>query len=318
VTLRLGAVSRSWRIVSALAWASLVANALLVVTGGAVRLTGSGLGCPTWPECGGGSYVTHDAYGVHGVIEFGNRMLTFVLALVAVATLVSVLTARPYRRGPVLLALGLFLGIPAQAVIGGITVLTKLNPWVVMLHLMCSLAMVGAAMLLVVRVREGDAPPRSELALPLRRLSQALLALVLVISYLGAVVTGSGPHAGDLEAKRTGLDPDRMSQLHADGVFLLVGLTVALLVAVHAAGAPAAVRRSAAVLLGVEVAQAVIGFLQFFTGLPAALVAAHMLGATVLVAAAVHLVLSTRTRSGHVPAARPGAPAPRPAVAARS
>ncbi|RKS84198.1 cytochrome c oxidase assembly protein subunit 15 [Motilibacter peucedani] len=311
-------MSRSWRIVLGLAWASLVANCLLVVTGGAVRLTGSGLGCPTWPQCGDGSYVTHSAYGLHGAIEFGNRMLTFVLALVAVATLVSALTARPYRRGPVLLALGLFLGIPAQAVIGGITVLTKLNPWVVMLHLMCSLLMVAAAALLVVRVREGDAPARSELAQPLRHLTSALLGLVLVICYLGAVVTGSGPHAGDLEAKRTGLDPDRMSQLHADGVFLLVGLTVALLVALHATGAPAVVRRAAAVLLVVELAQSVIGFVQFFTGLPAALVAAHMLGATVLVAAAVHLVLSTRTRATRVPAARPAASAARPAVAART
>lgn len=297
-------MSRSWRIVYALAWASLVANALLVVTGGAVRLTGSGLGCPTWPQCAGSSYVTHGELGLHGAIEFGNRLLTFVLGLVAVATLVSALAARPFRRGPVLLALGLFLGIPAQAVIGGITVLTELNPWVVMLHLMCSLVLISVAMLLVVRVREGDAPAHSELAMPLRWLTRSVLALVLVTCYLGAVVTGSGPHAGDEDAVRTGLDPDRMSQLHADVVFLLVGLTVALLVALHAVGASPTLRRGAGVLLAVELAQGVIGFVQFFTGLPEVLVALHMLGATVLVASAAHLVLATRTRATRVPAPR--------------
>lgn len=290
---------RSWRLVLGLAWASLVANALLVVTGGAVRLTGSGLGCPTWPKCGDGSYVTHGDFGVHGAIEFGNRMLTFVLGIIAVATLAAALRARPFRRGPALLALGLFLGIPAQAVIGGITVLTKLNPWIVMLHLMCSLVLVTLSMLLVFRSRESDGAPRALLPLPLRGLAVALLGLALVTCYLGAVVTGSGPHAGDLEAVRTGLDPDRMSQLHADVVFLLVGLTLALLVATYAVSVAQVVRRSAAVLLVVELSQGVVGFVQYFTDLPEALVALHMLGATVLVAAAAHLVFATRERPAY-------------------
>jgi cytochrome c oxidase assembly protein subunit 15 len=286
----------AWERVRVLAWASLATNVLLVVTGGAVRLTGSGLGCPTWPECGDGSYVTHGALGIHGAIEFGNRMLTFVLAAVAVATLAAAYLARPRRRGPRLLALALFLGIPAQAVLGGITVLTKLNPWVVMLHLMCSLALVAGATLLVARTGEGDGPARLLVPPALRGLAGGTLALAVAVCYLGSVVTGSGPHAGDAEARRTGLDPDRMSQLHADAVVLLVGVTVALVAALYAVPAHRSLRRAAAAVLCVELAQGAIGFVQYFTGLPPALVAAHMLGAAVLVAAAVNLVLRTRER----------------------
>jgi len=296
----------TWRHVRVLAWASLATNILLVVTGGAVRLTGSGLGCPTWPKCGDGAYVTRSELGIHGVIEFGNRMLTFGLGVVAVATLAAAYLARPRRRSLRLLALALFLGIPAQAVLGGITVLTKLNPWVVMLHLMCSLGLVAGAMLLVVRSGETDGASRLLVPSALRGLSAITLGLAVTVCYLGAVVTGSGPHAGDVQARRTGLDPDRLSQLHADAVFLLVGVTLALVVALRAVPSARALRRAASVVLAVELAQGAIGFVQYFTGLPPALVAAHMLGAAVLVAAGARLVLATRERlpRGEVPAAR--------------
>jgi cytochrome c oxidase assembly protein subunit 15 len=295
-----------WPQVRALALASLVTNVLLVVTGGAVRVTASGLGCPTWPKCGDGSYTTRGELGIHGAIEFGNRMLTFVLAVVAVATLVAALLARPRRRGPRALAVALFLGIPAQAVIGGITVLTKLNPWVVMLHFLCSLALVAGGTLLVVRTGEPDGPSRLRVPPALRGLAAGTLGLAVAVCYLGAIVTGSGPHAGDAKARRTGLDPDRMSQLHADGVFLLVGVTLALLVALWAVPAERGLRRAAAVVLGVELAQGTIGFVQYFTGLPAALVLVHMLGAALLVAAAVRLVLCTRERTPLPGAGLPG------------
>lgn len=291
-----------------LALASLATNVLLVLTGGAVRLTGSGLGCPTWPRCDSTSYVTRSALGAHGVIEFGNRMLTFVLAVVAVATLVTAVAVRPRRRDARLLALALFLGIPAQAVLGGITVLTRLNPWVVLLHLMCSLLLVAGSVLLVDRT--GPQPgrrPRALLPGPLQQLVRGVLALVLATCYLGAVVTGSGPHAGDAEAHRTGLDPDRMAQLHADVVFLLVGVTLALVVVCAALAVPPAVRRAAGLLLGLELVQGAIGFVQYFTGLPALAVALHMLGAALLVAAATHLLLTTRERK---PQLVPAAPRP--------
>ena len=289
------------RTVHRLARAALVANIVIVVTGGGVRLSGSGLGCPTFPQCSAGSYRAHRALGVHGAVEFGNRMLTFVLTAVVVALLVAAMRARPARRDVRRLAWALFLGIPAQALLGGITVLTKLNPWLVMLHFMLSMVLIALAAVLVRRAAEGDAPPRALVAPLLQRLAQGVLATVAVTLYLGTVVTGSGPHSGDEHSHRTGLDPDRLSQLHADVVFLLVGLTVALVVALAAATAPAPLRRAARLLLLVELAQGAVGFLQYFSGLPAAVVALHMLGASVLVAVAVHVVLATRDRGPRPP-----------------
>jgi cytochrome c oxidase assembly protein subunit 15 len=280
--------------------AALVANIAIVVTGGAVRLTGSGLGCPSWPSCTDESFVPTDQYGVHGFIEFGNRQLTYALGVVIVATLVAAWRQRPRRRDVRALSLALFLGIPTQAVIGGITVLTDLNPWTVMLHFLCSMALVGLATVLVRRTREGDGPPRIVVPALLRWLAIGQLAVLAVALYLGTVVTGSGPHAGDVKAPRTGLDPESVSQLHADVVFLLVGLTVGLVVAFAAARAPRAARRAAVILLALELAQGVVGFVQYFTDLPVVLVGVHMLGASLLVVASVNVVLSTRDR-GELP-----------------
>jgi cytochrome c oxidase assembly protein subunit 15 len=281
----------------------------IVVTGGAVRLTGSGLGCPTFPRCTDDSYVNTPEYGINGVIEFGNRLLTFVLAAIALATLVAVWRARPRRRDLVEPAVVLFLGIPIQALLGGITVLTNLNPWVVMLHFVASAALIGVATVLVRRTREPAGPVRpiggGVAGFWLRRLAWVVVAVTYVTIYLGTIVTGSGPHAGDDMAQRTGLDLESVSQLHVDAVFLLLGLTVGTWFAARAAGSPGRVARAAAVLLGVELAQGAIGFVQYFTGLPIVLVGLHMLGATLLVVAAVSLLLSTRERvpTGEVSAA---------------
>jgi cytochrome c oxidase assembly protein subunit 15 len=289
-------------VVLRLAWASLVANIAIVVTGGAVRLTGSGLGCPSWPRCTEasaqepGSFVPHAELGAHGVIEFGNRMLTFVLVAVAITTLVAAWRLRPARRSLRRLALLLALGIPAQALIGGVTVLTDLNPWIVAGHLLVSMALISLAVVMIRRVGEGDGPALQVLARPGVVLVRMTYVLTWIVLYLGTVVTGSGPHAGDADAPRNGLDPQAMSQLHADGVFLLVGLTVGCLAVARAVGAPAAVVRAAAVLLGVELVQGTIGFVQYVSDLPEALVAAHLLGAAVLVAAATDLLVQTHTR----------------------
>jgi cytochrome c oxidase assembly protein subunit 15 len=260
------------------AWASIVANGVLVVTGGVVRLTGSGLGCPTWPRCTAESVTPHGAYSVHSVIEFGNRMLTYVLVAVAIGTLVAAWQSgrRDLRR----LALVMALGIPAQAVIGGITVLTDLNPWVVSLHLLCSLAIIGVAVLFLERVRRpGPAVPARGAVVGL---GWATFVSAWAVLYVGTVVTGSGPHAGDAGSARNGLSPLQMSQLHADLVFLFVGLTLGLLFAVVATGAPASSRRAVVVLLVVELAQGAIGFVQYFTELPVVLVGFHMLGAALV------------------------------------
>ncbi len=279
-----------------LAGASLVANILLVVTGGAVRLTGSGLGCPTWPRCTDGSFVAHEALGGHGYIEFGNRLLTFLLVVIAITTWVVAMRLHPARRSIRWLATGLLLGIPVQAAVGGVSVLTDLNPWVVSFHLLASLALVSTAVVLLRRVDEEDRPARPTVPRPVVLLTRALLAVTALVLYVGTVVTGSGPHAGDQHSPRNGLTSSTVSQLHADLVFLLVGLTVGAWLALRAAGAPERAQRAARLLLGLEVAQGAIGFLQYATDLPVILVGLHMLGAALIAAAATWLALGLRDR----------------------
>ncbi len=275
--------------------ASLAVNILIVLTGGVVRLTGSGLGCPTWPHCTGSSFVPHRALGIHGAIEFSNRMVTFLLAAVAVATLVVAL--RYGRRSVTRLAVLLALGVPAQAVIGGITVLTELNPWIVAFHLVVSLAMIGVAVLLLRRLRDGDGPALPTVPGGVVWLARATFAAGWAVLYLGTVVTGSGPHAGDAKAPRNGLDPRALSQLHTDVVFLLVGLSVAAVLALWAVDAPARAQRAALALVVVELLQTAVGFAQYFTGLPVALVTLHLLGAALLSATITWLLVGVRERA---------------------
>ncbi|NYG55793.1 cytochrome c oxidase assembly protein subunit 15 [Nocardioides perillae] len=290
------------RLLVPLAVADLVANVLIVVTGGAVRLTASGLGCPTWPRCTEESYVAHGELGLHGAIEFGNRLLTFVLAAVAVATLVAAWRAvgRPGRgdRRVTLLALAVFLGIPAQGVLGGVTVLTDLNPWVVSLHFMLSMVLIVLCTWLLDAVR---GRPRAAAGRASARLALGAFALGWVALYLGTVVTGSGPHSGDLESRRTGLDPQLLSHVHAWSVYVLVATTVALLVVARRRG-EVALASAAGALLVLELAQGAVGFVQYFTGLPEVLVGVHMLGAALLASGTAWVLLRTRAR-GTAPAA---------------
>ncbi len=269
-------------------WASLVANTGIVVTGGAVRLTGSGLGCPTWPRCTEEDFTPHGALDFHSAIEFGNRLLTFVLVAVAVLTFVA--AVRTGRRHLVGLAAVLAAGIPLQAVIGGITVLTDLNPWIVSLHLLLSMALVG----LSVRFLQVLDRPTPAVGGPATWLSWTVFAAAWVVLYLGTVVTGSGPHAGDAESPRNGLDPLQWSQLHADAVFLYLGLTVGLLLCLLAVRAERAAVRVVVVLLVAELAQGTIGFVQYFTDLPEVLVGLHMLGAAILSALTTAALLRVR------------------------
>ncbi len=282
-----------------LAVALLISNVVIVVTGGAVRLTASGLGCPAWPRCSGESFVPHEALGVHGAIEFGNRMLTFVLAAIALATWLAAIRMRPRRSSLVRLSTLLALGIPAQAVLGGVTVLTDLNPWIVAGHLLLSLAMVAGAVVLVRRVDEQDRPPQPTVPAPVALLARATFGVTWIVFYLGTVVTGSGPHAGDAESPRTGLDPAMVSQLHADFVFLLLGLTVGTLLALRTVNAPQRAQRAACWLLAIELGQGVVGFAQYVTDLPIVLVGLHVLGAALVSAAAAWLLVGLRDRGLH-------------------
>ena len=282
------------------AWAiaNLAANILLVVTGGAVRVTGSGLGCPTWPQCGDGKYTPPLSY--HGVIEFGNRMLTWVLVVIAIATWAAAMRYRPTDRVSRRLATGVALGIPLQAVIGGITVLTKLNPWVVSLHFLLTIAIISLSTWLVHRTRPQIAgAPGGQDDLPIlrdsviARLSVAVAACVYALTwitiYLGTVVTGSGPHSGDENSHRNGLLPTQATQLHVDAVWTLVGLTAALLLLALIAQLP--MRRAVWWFGAILLLQGVIGYVQYATGLPILMVVLHMLGSALLILGATLLLL---------------------------
>jgi cytochrome c oxidase assembly protein subunit 15 len=274
-----------------LALANLVANIALVVTGAAVRLTGSGLGCPTWPKCTDGSYTTTTAMGV-----------------LAVACFVAALLQRPRRRSLVWLSFAAGLYIPAQAVIGGITVLTDLNPWVVGLHFLLSIGLIALTWALWQRTAEGDGPRRFLVSGPLLTLSRLTALAAAAVIVAGVIVTGSGPHAGDADARRTGLDPAAISQAHADLVMLLIGLTVGLWLALRAAGAPRAAVRAALVLLVIELAQGLIGFVQYFTHLPVILVGFHMLGAALVWTGTLAVLWRLRDRGEPIAATAPAAP----------
>jgi heme a synthase len=273
---------RGWSIVS------LVMNIVIVVTGGLVRLTGSGLGCPTWPRCTEDSYVSHPQLGIHGAIEFGNRLFTLVLIIAAALTLVSAMLYRDNGRPrPDLrwLAGGLALGIPLQGVIGGITVLTQLNPYVVGLHLLLSMVLIALAVWLV-RKAWHLAPARvSGLSVAATRVTVVLMWLAI---WLGTLVTGSGPHAGDENAPRNGLDAMLLTGLHSGMVYATIAASVICFVLLRS--------RAAVLLLLVEVVQGGIGVAQYQLGLPIWLVALHLLGASLAIATVTNLMLSV-TRS---------------------
>ena len=289
---RSGRVGRGWTARRGWTWlrsdaglrastaASITANVLIVITGGAVRLTASGLGCPTWPRCTDGSLVRTSARGAHGVIEFTNRTLTFALLVVAVATLVA---AIGQRRQIALAALAL-AGIPAQAVLGGISVLTHLNPWVVSAHLLLSMAILAITVVLWWRVRHPGSTTGRNGPAPGVLLARLVVVFTALTLAAGTVVTGSGPHAGAVGADgrhvhRNGLAPASAAQLHADLVMILIGLTVGLVLLLRATRAGRSSYWSAVALLAVELAQGLIGFVQYFTHLPVLLVGLHLAGA---------------------------------------
>jgi cytochrome c oxidase assembly protein subunit 15 len=278
--------------------ADLVAQVGIVVTGGLVRLTGSGLGCPTWPECVDGSITptVHQAQGIHKYIEFGNRTLTGVLLVLAVASVVLVWLAAP-RRAMKAAAVVVLVGVLAQAVLGGVTVLLGLAPAIVSAHFLVSMGLVAAASYLWFARHEGAGAPRPLVPSLVIRLGWATCALGGVVLLLGTVVTGAGPHSGDAdEPARYGFDARTVSWLHADVVMLFLGLVVATWLAARLTSESTRSGRAWLVVLGVSLAQGLVGYVQYFTGLPEAVVLVHMLGASLLVVALTHGVLALRER----------------------
>ena len=273
--------------------ATLVAQILIVGTGGAVRLTGSGLGCPTWPRCTDDSFVTTPEMGIHGIIEFGNRLLTFVLIAIAIVMFVLVLRIRRERRDLFVLALVIGLGIPAQGVIGGFSVLTNLNPYVVGLHFVLSVVLVVLSTLLVYRVYAGPRGVRASVPLWYSALTHATSALVAITILVGIITTGSGPHAGDSGASRNGLDSELLQHVHSWPAYATVAATVLLLIGALRLGQPR-LARFTGILLAIEAVQVAVGLAQARLGLPEILVGAHMVLACCLTAAMTAVVLSLR------------------------
>ena len=273
--------------------ASLVTQILIVGTGGAVRLTGSGLGCPTWPRCTEDSFVATPEMGIHGVIEFGNRLLTFVLVIIAILMFLAVVRMRRERRDLFVLSIALGLGIPAQAVIGGISVLTNLDPYVVGLHFVLSVVLVVLATVLVWRVYVGPRGDRLPLPVWFTALVHATSVLVALTITVGILTTGSGPHAGDGGAARNGLDSELLQHVHSWPAYATVAATILILIGALRLAQPRLVR-FALILLAIEAVQVIVGLAQARLGLPEVLVGIHMVLSVCLAAAMTAVVLGLR------------------------
>lgn len=284
-------------------WANLVAQVGIVVTGGIVRVTGSGLGCPTWPECVEGSITPTSSQmeAWHKYVEFGNRSLTGILVILAVAALAGTFVWRrrtsTHRAWVFALAVVPLVGTLAQAVLGGVTVLVDLHPMAVASHLLLSMAVIAACVALVQFAGETADPPGSPLTRPVTRyLGNALIAVTALVVVIGTVVTGSGPHAGDARTARLDLDPRMVSWLHADVVLLFIGLLVGMLALLYVDQGSDTARRRAWWVVVFAVLQALIGYVQYFTGLPWVLVTLHLLGACLVWVGVLRLRLSLTAR----------------------
>jgi cytochrome c oxidase assembly protein subunit 15 len=280
------------------AWLSLISQILIVVTGGLVRLTGSGLGCPTWPKCTEDSLVNVPEMGIHGVIEFGNRLLTFVLVIIALFTFIVVRrTLKSSRNGLTWPALALGLGIIAQAVLGGITVLTGLNPWIVGAHFLVSGILIAIASVLVWRVYSPKHEPISYGAVIL---AWPIFVIGILTVIVGVLVTGAGPHAGDAATPRNGLDLGIWQHYHSYPAYIMTALTaIALALAIKKSGMfgftnPAI--RSLSLLLLVAVLQAILGVVQSRLGVPALMAGIHMLGAALIISLITFQLLALRSK----------------------
>jgi cytochrome c oxidase assembly protein subunit 15 len=268
-----------------------------VVTGGAVRLTGSGLGCPTWPKCTDDSLTTTSAMGVHGVIEFGNRMLTYVLCAAVGWAIIAARSEKPYRRGLTRLGWAQFWVVMGNAILGGIVVLVGLNPYTVAAHFLLSTALIAVATVMWQRTREGDRPARPLVGTSVRQLVWFLVAASVLLIAVGTVVTGSGPHAGDSsEVERMPLDWETVSKLHAVLAWIVVTLTFALWFVLKAVDAPKGPLHRTRDLFLVLLAQGVIGYVQYFTDLPEILVGLHMFGSCLVWIAVLRVLLALRER----------------------
>ncbi|GAA2235839.1 COX15/CtaA family protein [Streptomyces amakusaensis] len=297
----LALIARRWtprpETVRRAALSAVLMSVLIIVTGGAVRLTGSGLGCDTWPKCTDDSLFATAEQGWHGAIEFGNRMLTYVLSAAVGWAIIAARSTKPLRRGLTRLGWLQFWIVASNAVLGGITVWAGLNPWTVAGHFLLANGLLTVAVITWHRAGEGDTEPRPRVPRPVRRLSWAIVAASVALITLGTAVTGSGKHAGDSsDVERMPWDWAAAAQLHAASAWLVCALAVAMWLVLRVVDAPDDIRARARELLILLLAQGGIGYLQYFTGVPEILVGAHMLGSALMWIAVVRLALSLRER----------------------
>ena len=285
-----------------LALAGIIADTVIMSTGAAVRLSSSGLGCPDWPRCSSADIVASKNAGqtlLNTWIEFGNRLLNFPLVVIAALIFIAAWRYRPdghKRRDLFWLGASQPLGVVAQAVIGGIVVLTHLNPAAVSVHFGVSASIVAAAVALRMRCAEGNGPAVPVVRPELRLISAALVAVTALMLAAGTVVTGTGPLAGHADTPRYHFPLEGVTQLHADIGWLLTGLSVALILGLRLSGAPPRCMRAGAVMIGALLTQGVIGYIQYFNHLPAGLVWVHVTGAVLVWIAVLRLFFTTRDR----------------------
>ena len=287
---------RAARALSPLSRALLISQAAIVVTGGAVRLTGSGLGCPTWPECTPGSYfpVENQVEGVfHSWIEFGNRLLTFVLVLFALATVIAVV--RSGRKDLRILAAGQFLGIFGQGVLGGITVLTNLNPLTVAAHFLLSIILIAGATSLYSRRKRASV--KTQVSAGLNRYSKFHILWAALVIALGTIVTAVGPHAGDRDVPRLDLKIQEITRMHSISVYVLILFSIAYYMRKDIS---ALTKRRLRIFFGISLAQGVLGYIQYFLGVPELLVGLHILGSTLVWIAAWQIWLSVQFKNKEI------------------
>jgi len=270
---------------------ALVALAVIVVTGAAVRLTGSGLGCPRWPNCDPGHLAPHGSTGYHGEVEFSNRVFTGLVSVSVILAVLGSFVRVPRRRDLTWLSFGLVLGVLGQIVLGGLTVIFELSPPWVIGHFLLSIALVANAVVLHVRAGRPDGVLRPVVAPEVRAMGRILVAFTALVLVTGTIVTGAGPHGGDESVKRLDFFVPDVARVHGVAEnLLLVTLLVTLWLLARTA-APRAVRRDATVFLAVLVAQATVGYTQYFTGVPVLLVGVHIVGAVCVWVAALRVLL---------------------------
>lgn len=304
------------RTVRRAAMSAVVMAVAIVVTGGAVRLTGSGLGCPTWPKCTDDSLTATSAMGFHGAIEFGNRMLTYVLCAAVGWAIIAARSAKPWRRSLTRLGWTQFWVVMGNAVLGGIVVLVGLNPYTVAAHFLLSTALLTIALVTWQRVGEGDEAPRPLVGKAVAQLTWLLAVAAGLLIAVGTVVTGAGRHAGDSsDVHRIPIDWKMIAQLHADLAWVVVALTVALWFVLKAVDAPVGPLHRVRDLFVILMAQGVIGYVQYFNDTPEVLVGVHMFGSCLVWIGVVRVLLSLRERPVAV-AAVPGPAAEQPEPAA--